>query len=86
MVRRKETPNVWVQDLTEHTPAHRVVDPDHYFTDDRKPVDPPPAFFRIACPPGIMTGGQIISRAQAAAIKVYPCCRCFNLPATGGTR
>lgn len=86
MARRNGTPNVWVKDLTEHTPAHRVTEPDHYFDESGKPVDPPPAFFRIACPPGIMVGGRIISRAQAVGIKVYPCARCFNLPATGGTR
>lgn len=86
MVRRSGTPNVWVKDLTEHTPAHRVTNPDQYFDHNGQPVHPAPAFYRIACPPGLITDGLVISRAQAAAIKVFPCMRCFNLSPAAGKR
>jgi hypothetical protein len=68
--------DVWVQDLTQHTPAHRIVHPQLYTDERHHPI------YEIACPPGIMAGGQLISRAQAQTLMVHPCCKCFSLTPT----
>lgn len=62
---------VWVRDLAMHTPAHRVNNPQLYDDDRHHPI------YQIACPPGVMAGGQLITRTQAAALQAFPCCRCF---------
>jgi hypothetical protein len=63
--------DVWVRDLTMHTPAHRVNNPGAYDDERHHPI------FQIACPPGVVAGGSLITRTQAAALEAFPCCRCF---------
>jgi hypothetical protein len=75
MTRLSNPPNVWVRDQTRNTPAHRVTDPERHIGADGKPA----VVFRIACPPGVMAGGEIITRAAAAELAVFPCARCWNL-------
>jgi hypothetical protein len=69
--------DVWVQDLTPHTPAHRILHPKLYTDERHHPI------YEIACPPGIIAGGQLISRAQAQTLLVHPCCKCFSVTPAG---
>lgn len=66
---------VWVSDATRHAPAHRI-------TRDI-PIGPDnPTCFQIACPPHVTFGGTALTRADARALEVHPCARCFTIPPT----
>ncbi len=67
-------PDVWIRDFTQNTPAHRVADPT---PDPERSED---AIHRIICPPGEVTGGQVISRKLAATLPALPCALCFPPP------
>jgi hypothetical protein len=67
-------PDVWVRDTAKNTPAHRVTDPDRYAQAAKALT-----VITIACPPGVVVGGRIISRSQAQSQQVFLCALCWGL-------
>lgn len=65
--------DVWVTAADRHVPAHRV--PLHAV-----PLDGPHSVYHLACPPFLISGGTIITRAEAARLEAFPCARCFPGP------